>query len=69
MKNLLQLIAPLAVMMVAVGVMLGPIGFTATPDAGGEVTRQLVEWRWFLALEGVVGIVLLFALRHAAKEN
>lgn len=69
MRHLLQLVSPLAVMMVAAGVMLGPIGFTATPGAGGEVTRQLVEWRWFLALEGVVGVVLLLALRHAAKEN
>lgn len=63
MNRFLQIIAPLAMVMVATSVMLGPIGFTAGPDVGGEVTRQLIEWRWFLALEGGVGLALLLVFK------
>lgn len=69
MNRFLQIIAPLAMVMVATSVMLGPTGFTAGLDAGGEVTRQLVEWRWFLAIDGVVGLVLLLAFRRSLQAQ
>jgi len=69
MNRFLQMIAPLAMVMVATSVMLGPIGFTAGPDAGGEVTRQLVEWRWFLALDGVVGLALLLTFKRSLQAQ
>lgn len=69
MKRFLQISAPLAMAMVAASVMLGPIGFTTGPDAGGEVTRQLVEWRWFLAIEGIVGLALLLAFRRSLQDQ
>lgn len=67
MNRFLQIIAPMAMAMVAIGVMLAPIGFTSSPDTGGEVTRLLVEWRWFLAVEGVVGLALLAALKCSTR--
>lgn len=69
MDRFLQIIAPLAMVMVATSVMLGPIGFTVSPIDGGEVTRQLVEWRWFLALEGVVGLALLLAFKRSSQAQ
>lgn len=69
MNRFLQIIAPLAMVMVATSIMLGPIGFTAGPGAGGEVTRQLVEWRWFLAIDGVVGLALLLAFKRSLRAQ
>lgn len=69
MNRLLQICTPLAMVMLATGIMLGPIGFTAGPDAGGEVTRQLVEWRWFIALDGVVGLALLLAFKRSLQAQ
>lgn len=69
MNRFLQIIAPMAMVMVVASVMLGPIGFTAVPDAGGEVTRQLVEWRWFLAIEGLIGLAVLLAFKRSLQAQ
>lgn len=69
MYRFLQMIAPLAVVMVVTSIQLGLIGFTAGQEADGEVTRQIVEWRWFLAFEGVVGLVLLLAFKRSLKAQ
>lgn len=69
MNRFLQIIAPLAMVMVVTSVMLAPIGFTAGPDAGGEVTRQLVEWRWFLVIEGIIGLALLLAFKRSLQAQ
>lgn len=69
MNRFLQIIAPLAMVMLATSIMLGPIGFTAGPDDGGEVTRHLVEWRWFLASEGIIGLALLFGFKRGMRAQ
>lgn len=69
MSRVLQIIAPMAMVMVATSVILGPIGFAAGPDTGSEVTRQLVEWRWFVALEGGIGLAVLLAFKRSLQAQ
>lgn len=68
MTRLWQLIVPIATAMALMGFLWGLQGFF-----GGEpsrpVSQLMFDLRWYLILEGLAGVVLLFmAGRHANRE-